>query len=106
MRFLSKSLLLSEVILIPFPYYYFMNLFTWIVFGLIVGIIADLLDHQPARGGMVGAIVLGVVGAIVGGFLANSLFGLSVSGFDFSSLAIATVGSLIVLSLGRAWRTT
>lgn len=81
-----------------------MNLFTWIVFGLVVGVIANLVDPQPSRGGMLGAIVLGVVGAVVGGFLANLLFGLTVTGFDFTSLAIATAGSLIVLLLGRAWR--
>jgi uncharacterized membrane protein YeaQ/YmgE (transglycosylase-associated protein family) len=104
MRFLAKSLLLSESFLITERYDYLMNLFTWIVFGLIVGIIAELVDHQPARGGLFGAVLLGIVGAVVGGFMANTLFGLSVSGFDFTSLAIATVGSLLVLSLGRAWR--
>lgn len=83
-----------------------MNLFTWIVFGLIVGIIAELVDHQPGRGGLFGAVLLGMVGAVVGGFLANTLFGLSVSGFDFTSLAVATVGSLLVLTLGRVWRNT
>jgi uncharacterized membrane protein YeaQ/YmgE (transglycosylase-associated protein family) len=81
-----------------------MNLFTWIVFGLIVGVIANLVDPQPNRGGIIGAVILGVVGAVVGGYLANLLFGLTVTGFDFSSLAIATAGSLIVLLLGRAWR--
>ena len=81
-----------------------MNLFTWIVFGLIVGVIANLVDPQMSRGGMLGAIILGVVGAVVGGYLANMLFGLSISGFDFSSLAIATAGSLLVLLLGRSWR--
>lgn len=81
-----------------------MNLFTWIVFGLIVGVIANLVDPQMSRGGMLGAVVLGVVGAVVGGYLANMLFGLSISGFDFTSLAIATAGSLLVLLLGRSWR--
>ena len=87
-------------------YDYFMNLFTWLVFGLIVGVIAYLVDPDQSRGGILGTTVLGIVGALVGGFLANSLFGLSVSGFDFTSLAIATAGSLLVLILGRAWRST
>ncbi len=83
-----------------------MSLFTWLVFGLIVGIITYLVDPEQMRGGLVGATVLGIVGALVGGFFASSLFGLSVSGFDFTSLVIATAGSLLVLMLGRSWKNT
>jgi uncharacterized membrane protein YeaQ/YmgE (transglycosylase-associated protein family) len=81
-----------------------MNLVTWVVFGLLVGIVANAIDPAPARGGILGAIVLGIVGAVVGGFLANLMFGVGVSGFDFTSFAVAVLGALLLLFLGRAFR--
>lgn len=83
-----------------------MNTLSWIIFGLIVGIIANAIDPQPERGGVLGAMVLGVVGAVVGGFLANVLFGLSITGFNLTSFAIAVAGSLILLFAGRALQRT
>ena len=81
-----------------------MNILAWIVFGLIVGVIANLIDPRPSSGGMMGAIVLGILGAVVGGFLANTIFGASISGFNFTSLAIATLGSLLLLFVGKGLR--
>lgn len=79
-----------------------MNLLTWILFGLIVGIIANAIDPQPNKGGLFGAILLGIGGAFLGGFLANLLFGLGVSGFDLTSFLVAVSGSLLLLFAGRA----
>ncbi len=81
-----------------------MNLLSWLVFGLIVGVIANAIDPSPAKGGLVGAVVLGIVGAIIGGFLANLLFGVGISGFDFTSLSVAVLGSLLLLFIGRSFR--
>lgn len=81
-----------------------MNILTWVLFGLVAGVIANAIDPHPAKGGLLGAIVLGVLGALVGGFLASVLFGVGVTGFDFPSLAIAVLGSLLLLFLGRALR--
>jgi len=80
-----------------------MNVLAWIVFGLIAGVIANLIDPRPSSGGLLGAIVLGVAGALVGGFLANLVFGLTVTGFNFTSFAIAVLGSLLLLFIGRAF---
>jgi uncharacterized membrane protein YeaQ/YmgE (transglycosylase-associated protein family) len=80
-----------------------MSVLAWIVFGLIAGIIANMVDPRPASGGLLGAIVLGIAGALVGGFLANLVFGLTVSGFNFTSFAIAVLGSLLLLFVGRAF---
>ncbi len=74
----------------------------WLVFGLIAGIIANVLDPHPASGGILGAIVLGIAGAIVGGFLSNLIFGVGLTGFNFTSFAVAVLGSLLVLMTGRA----
>jgi uncharacterized membrane protein YeaQ/YmgE (transglycosylase-associated protein family) len=80
-----------------------MSVLAWIVFGLIAGIIANMVDPRPASGGLLGAIVLGIAGALVGGFLANLVFGISVTGFNFTSFAIAVLGSLLLLFVGRAF---
>lgn len=79
-----------------------MNILTWIVFGLIVGVIANALDPRPAQGGLGGAILLGIVGALVGGFLSNLIVGVDVTGFNLSSLVVAVLGSLLLLFIGRA----
>jgi uncharacterized membrane protein YeaQ/YmgE (transglycosylase-associated protein family) len=81
-----------------------MDILTYAVFGLIAGVIANVIDPHESSGGVLGAIVLGVLGAVVGGFLANMLFGVGVSGFNFSSFAVAVMGSLLLLFVGRAIR--
>lgn len=81
-----------------------MNILAWIVFGLIVGVIANYVDPKPAYGGVVGAIVLGILGALVGGFLSSLLFGVGITGFNLSSLIIAVVGALLLLLIARVYR--
>lgn len=81
-----------------------MNLLAWALFGLIVGILAHSFDPSSSHGGVLGAILLGIGGALVGGFLANIIFGIKVSGFNLPSFLIAVAGSLTVLFLGRALR--
>lgn len=80
-----------------------MNIVAWIVFGLIVGIIANIIDPRPAQGGVLGAIVLGIVGAIVGGFIGNWIFGVGVTGFNLPSFLIAIGGSLLLMFIVRGF---
>lgn len=82
-----------------------MNLIAWVLFGLVVGVIANVLDPHPQRGGALGAIILGVIGALVGGFLSTLLFGVGITGFNFTSFAVAVLGSLLLLYLERVFRT-
>lgn len=79
-----------------------MDIVSWVIFGLIVGIIANIIDPRPSSGGILGAIVLGIVGALLGGFLGNLLFGVGVTGFNFSSFIVAILGSLLLLFISRA----
>lgn len=81
-----------------------MNIVSWVLFGLLVGLVANILDPEETRGGLLGTIILGIIGALVGGFLGSALFGISVTGFDFTSFAVAVLGSLIVLYVGRTMR--
>ena len=78
-----------------------MGIIAWIVFGLITGVIANYIDPRPSQGGLISAVVLGIIGAMVGGFLGSMLFGIGISGFDFSSFLLAVGGSLLLLFLGR-----
>lgn len=78
-----------------------MNILSWLLFGLIVGIVAQALDPHPTRGGAGKAIALGVAGAFLGGALANFLFGISVTGFSLTAFVIAVAVSLLLLFFGR-----
>ena len=80
-----------------------MNFFAWILFGLITGLLANIIDPYPAKGGLLGAMLLGIAGAVLGGFLGNMIFGLGVTGFNFPSFAVAVLGSLLLLFVGRAF---
>jgi uncharacterized membrane protein YeaQ/YmgE (transglycosylase-associated protein family) len=78
-----------------------MSILAWIVLGLISGFIASKLVNKTGEG-LVMDIVLGVVGAFVGGFL-FSMFGASgVSGLNLYSMLVAVVGAVVVLFIYHA----
>ena len=77
-----------------------MMIIYWIIFGLIVGTIANFIAPS-SKGGIVGSIVLGIVGAVVGGYLGQSFLGVGVTGFNLMSFVVAIAGSLLVLFVGR-----
>jgi uncharacterized membrane protein YeaQ/YmgE (transglycosylase-associated protein family) len=79
-----------------------MGLLSWIVLGLIAGVIAEFLVGGGF--GLIGSIILGIVGAVVGGFIAQALGFGDVSGFDLRSIVIAVVGSIVVIGVIRAVR--
>jgi uncharacterized membrane protein YeaQ/YmgE (transglycosylase-associated protein family) len=75
-----------------------MGILAWIIFGLIAGALAKFIMPGTQGGGIILTIVLGVVGALVGGFLGTHLLGFgAISGFDLRSMAIAVGGALLVL---------
>ncbi|MFS1163284.1 GlsB/YeaQ/YmgE family stress response membrane protein [Aeromonas salmonicida] len=74
-----------------------MGFITWIGLGLLVGILAKWIMPGRDGGGFFMTVLLGIIGAMVGGYV-GTLLGLgSVTGFNLSSIAIATMGALIVL---------
>ena len=79
-----------------------MGIFSWIILGLIVGIIAKFLMPGKDPGGFFITIILGIAGAFVGGFIGSTLGLGSVTGFDIRSLLIAIGGSILVLIIYRA----
>lgn len=80
-----------------------MNILTWLVFGTIVGFIANVIDPRPDQGGWIGSVILGIAGSLVGGFLGNLFFGVGVTGFNIPSFIVAILGSLLILVLGRGF---
>jgi len=77
-----------------------MGLLSWIILGLIAGVIADYLMHGGF--GIIGSIILGIIGAVVGGFIASALGVGSVTGLNIGSIVISIVGACIVLFVVRA----
>ena len=82
-----------------------MGIIAWIIFGLIAGAIAKLLMPGNDGGGFILTCVLGVIGAVVGGWL-STMFGLggSISGFNLHSFLVAVVGAIVVLVVFRLLR--
>lgn len=79
-----------------------MSILTWVVLGLIAGWLASLIMGN--REGILTDVVLGVVGAVIGGFV-MSLFGNDgVNGFNIYSIAVATLGAVVLIWLGRLFR--
>jgi uncharacterized membrane protein YeaQ/YmgE (transglycosylase-associated protein family) len=81
-----------------------MGIILWIIFGAIAGWIASIIMKTNARQGTVWDIVMGVVGAVVGGFLMGLAGQPGVTGFDLYSLAVAVIGAIVVIYLGRMLR--
>lgn len=78
-----------------------MSLLAWIVVGLIAGWLASMVMHS--RGGLVFDLILGIVGAIVGGFLASAIFGGDyTTGINVTTILVAFIGAVVALLVVRA----
>ena len=78
-----------------------MGILSWIILGLVAGWLAGQFMKGGGYG-LIGDIVLGIIGALVGGFLASRLLGVDVNGFNLVSILIAFVGACIVIGISRA----
>jgi uncharacterized membrane protein YeaQ/YmgE (transglycosylase-associated protein family) len=76
-----------------------MAILGWIVFGLIVGVVAKLLMPGRDPGGVIVTILLGIVGALVGGFIGRAI-GLYPPGHP-AGFVMATIGAIVVLFVYR-----
>ncbi len=75
-----------------------MSIIAWIVLGLIAGFIASKIVNKQGSGVIVD-IILGIIGAIVGGFVFTQFGAAPVTGFNIYSMLVAIVGAIIVLWL-------
>jgi len=78
-----------------------MGLIAWVVLGLIAGLIAKALMPGKDPGGCIITVIIGIVGAVLGGFLATRLGFGGISGFDLRSIFIAILGAFILLAIWR-----
>ena len=78
-----------------------MSIIGWLILGLIAGFIASKI-YAGSGQGVVMDIVLGVVGAFVGGILFNAVGGAGVTGFNLYSMVVAVVGAVVVLWIYHA----
>jgi uncharacterized membrane protein YeaQ/YmgE (transglycosylase-associated protein family) len=72
-----------------------------IIVGLIAGILAKIAMPGPDPGGIILTIVIGIVGALIGGYVIELLGGPRVTGINLSSILVATLGSIILLAIYR-----
>jgi len=80
-----------------------MDLLIWIVFGALVGWVASMV--MGSGGGLVWDIVVGIVGAVIGGFIMNMLGQNGVGGFNLYSFVVALIGACVLIAIVRAVRT-
>lgn len=79
-----------------------MGILAWIVFGLIVGLIARWIVPGEAPGGIVADVIVGIVGALIGGWLYRLFGHAGVTGFNLPSMVCALIGAVVLLWLLRA----
>lgn len=79
-----------------------MSLLVWIVFGGLAGWVASMFAGTNATQGMLGNIVVGILGAILGGWIMSSLGYGDINGFNLYSFIIAVLGSVILLFIWKA----
>lgn len=79
-----------------------MNILAWVIVGLVAGVLAKIAMPGPDPGGVVTTIIVGIAGALIGGFAINALSGgPGVTGINLTSVLVATLGSIILLAMYR-----
>ncbi len=78
------------------------NILLWCLFGLVAGVVAKFLMGAKGKGypmGMIFTILLGIAGAVIGGYLSSHLFHWDIESFSLRGFAVAVAGALILLFL-------
>lgn len=81
-----------------------MGIILWIIFGALAGWIASVIMKTDSNQGTIMDIAMGVIGAMVGGFLMGIVGQSGVTGFNLYSLAVAVIGAVVVIYIGRMIR--
>jgi uncharacterized membrane protein YeaQ/YmgE (transglycosylase-associated protein family) len=82
------------------------NILLWALFDLIAGAVAKFIGKSPERtdpAGVILTMVLGIAGAVVGGFLSSQLFGWDINSLSVPGFAVAVGGALLLLFLYRVF---
>ena len=78
-----------------------MSIIVWLVLGLVAGFIGSKIVNKSGEGVVVD-IILGIVGAVVGGFLFSIIGASPVTGFNIYSIFVAVIGAIVVLAIYHA----
>lgn len=78
------------------------SIITWIIFGLIAGAIAKWISPGKDPGGWIVTIIIGILGAFVGGGIGTFIFNRDVEGFDPISMLLAVGGAVLLLFIYKA----
>lgn len=81
--------------------HYCMSFLTLLFFGAIVGWIANMFVHNPAKSGLFGNIVLGMLGSIVGGWIMDFFGKPGVYGFNLYSIFVGVIGAAALITVFR-----
>jgi uncharacterized membrane protein YeaQ/YmgE (transglycosylase-associated protein family) len=79
-----------------------LDIVLWILFGALAGWIASKIMKTDAQMGAMANIVVGIIGAFIGGFVVRMLTGNEVDGFNIGSLLVAILGAVILLAIVKA----
>ena len=74
-----------------------MNIILWIIFGALAGWIASIIMRTNAEQGAVANIIIGIIGAFIGGVVARMFGGEGVTGFNLGSVLVAILGAVLLL---------
>lgn len=81
-----------------------MGIILWIIFGALVGWIASLIMKTDPEQGAILNIIVGIVGAVIGGWLMSSLGQSGVTGFNFYSFLVALLGAVVLIVIVKVLR--
>jgi uncharacterized membrane protein YeaQ/YmgE (transglycosylase-associated protein family) len=80
-----------------------MGLLSWLIVGAIAGYLAGMFVKGDERLGVLGHIVLGIVGALIGGFIANQVLNVDyMQGINIPTIVVATIGAIIAVLAYKA----
>ncbi|ADX67307.1 Transglycosylase associated protein [Weeksella virosa] len=76
---------------------FIMNIISWAIFGLIAGVIAKMISPGKDPGGFFVTIIIGILGSILGGWIASFFFTLDESKWSFQGFLVAILGAVLLL---------
>ena len=82
-----------------------MGILSWVIFGALAGWVASILTGRNHRMGCLANIIIGVIGAFLGGFLMSLLGGKGVTGFNLPSFGVAVLGAIVLLVITGLFNT-
>lgn len=81
-----------------------MGIILWIIFGGLAGWMASIIMKTDSNQGTITDIIMGIIGAVVGGFLMGLVGQSGVTGFNLYSFIVAIIGAIVIIYLGRLLR--